>query len=436
MPKRKTNFENDLNPFRTVTDWKFGRGIHARGENIIVRGRVEYNRDPEHRGRIMVRVLEDGPEMRMSNSQLPRVSTFDLGWCDPLFSHASGMGFGSFVVPLVGSRVFVMYERGSKKNPVYFGGWFANSARRRRYGATKSTLTPPIVEFEDDPGYDEEGNPGKGGKYQYPPKPPPYHGYWEEEQGPEIPLELSEMVDHTPDMHLFFKTLKGASLLVKERDEAEELSLIDHMGAGLRISSNNVLSETGVTRRGRVSAWEHEPITLDNLSSEKHSLLLVDATRSGLEIESNIYGDDYLSLQTNPVQELKKNKELMSTRIAVELDEGEQRVRVIYVEDDSVVGHITFDAVANTLDIQGIERTRIFADEDIVLTTPRVKIYGDLDVEGDIRHLGGGKFTYLDNDTEPYGSPTRNFWTHKEPNVPQPQYDPEARAKLNETRWW
>ena len=73
MPsKHKSLFEYDLNPFKTVTDWKFGQGIYKRGDNIIVRGRVEYNRDPEHRGRVMVRTLEDGPEMRITNPQLPR----------------------------------------------------------------------------------------------------------------------------------------------------------------------------------------------------------------------------------------------------------------------------------------------------------------------------------------------------------------------------
>lgn len=436
----KSLFQDDLNPFKTVTDWRFGRGTHTRGDSIIVRGRVEYNRDPEHRGRVMVRVLEDGPEMRISNPQLPRVATFDLGWCDPMFTHSSGMGFGSFSVPVVGARVFVMYERGAEENPVYFGGWFANTPRKRRYGVTRSTLTPPIVEFEDDPGYTAEGEPGAGGKYQYPPKPAPYHGDWQEEQGPELPLELSEMLDHTPDTHLFFKTLKGASLIVKERDEAEEFSLVDHMGAGLHISSHTLLSEEGVTRRGRVTAWEHEPITLDNLSKESHSLLLVTATKSGMEIESNIYGADSLAIQVHPEQDIKKNTEVMPTRVAVELDEGEQRVRILYMEQGEEVGSITFDAAGRHLEIQGIERTRIFASEDIVLSSPKVRILGDVDIEGEIRHMGGKKFTFLGNDMEPYGSQTRNYWPFRESTNPYPyhdsKYDRKAATKSNERRWW
>ena len=250
-----------------------------------------------------------------------------------------------------------------------------------------------------------------------------------------MPLELSEMIDHTPDTQLLFKTLKGASFIVKERDEAEEFSLIDRLGAGLRISSNTMLSEEGVVRRGRVSATEHAPMTLDNLSNARHTMSLLTATRTGLEIENNTYGDDSLRVQIHPEHPYTKNPELMDTRIAVELDEGEQRVRIVYMEDGLAIGQIDFDAVAKTLDIQGIERTRITADEDIVLTAPKVKIYGDLDVEGEIRHLGGKKFTFLDNDMEPYGSQTRNFWTHREA-YPQPYSDPKVPKQFNASRWW
>ena len=108
----------DRDALAHLLDWKFGRGIHKRDRFFAVRGVVEYNRDPEHRGRIMVRVLEDGPEMKLGKNEQPRVSTFELGWCDPMFTHGSGMGFGAFTVPPVGARVFVMYERGSDDNPL------------------------------------------------------------------------------------------------------------------------------------------------------------------------------------------------------------------------------------------------------------------------------------------------------------------------------
>ncbi len=270
----------DLAPKRDLAlaelvDWKYGKGIHRRDRNFVVRGVVEYNRDPEHRGRVMVRVLEHGPEMKLGKNHEPRVATFDLGWCSPLFSQGAGMGFGSYNVPPVGARVFVLYERGARENPVYFGGWYANAARQRRYGVTKTTLEPPKVP-EGEPGFDADGH--AGGEYAYPPKPAPYGGEWTAEQRPEIPLELVEMEDHTPDIQLFFKTLKGAALMVKERDEVEEFSIVDRLGAELRFESNTVLRDDGITRRGMNSATQLEPMGLDSLVSPAQNVEIVTDT--------------------------------------------------------------------------------------------------------------------------------------------------------------
>jgi hypothetical protein len=420
-------------------DWFYGTGLHRKDFYAVVRGVVEYNRDPQHRGRVMVRVLEDGPEFKINKEKKsePRKATFDLGWCSPMFGMGSGAGFGAFTVPPVGSRVYVMYERGNYQQPLYFGGWVANAPARRRYGATKTTLEPPVKEAEGDPGYSEEGEFGEEYGLKYPPKPPPYQGWWEEEQGPEIALELTEMIDHVPDSQLLFKTLKGASLLVKERDEAEELILTDRLGAELRFSSNTPITENEVLRRGRASATKHEPITLDNLAFESHTMSLLTASRTGLEVANTSDGaDDSLHVQIHPEHPYTKNPELMDTRIAVELDEGERRVRLIYKEDGVVTGQLEFDAVAKTINLEGLEHIHLDCDTDIVLTAPKVKILGDLDVEGEIRHLGGEKFVFIDNDMEPYGSQFRNHWTHKLPNVPQPQHDPIAEEQLNERRWW
>jgi phage baseplate assembly protein gpV len=346
----------------------------------------------------------------------------------------AGAGFGSFMVPPVGARVYVLYERGDPENGVYFGGWFANSDRQRKYGATDTTLNPPKKQFDEDEGFDEDGK--SGGNLLYPPKPPPYQGQWTVEQGPEIPLELVEMIDHTPDSQLLFKTLKGASMLVRERDEAEDLALTDRLGAELRFESNTELLEEGVLRRGRVSALKHKPMTLDNLAFARHTMSLVTAARSGLEVEHDTEQGDSLRMQLHAEHPYIKNPELLDTRVAVEMDESEQRVRVIYKEGGEEVGAFEFDAISQTLSIVGMPQTRVTADSDITLEAPKVRIVGDLDVDGEIRHIGGKKYTFLENDLEPYGAPTRNYWPHSDTNIPQPYRDQKAIAQSNERRWW
>lgn len=414
-------------------DWKQGVGVHAQDRVAIRRGIVEYNRDPTRRGRVKVRIAEDGPEISEQNKGKVRKATLHLAWYLPLFGLGAGTGFGAFTVPPVGARVYVMYERAHPDMGVYFGGWYANPYRQRRYGVTESTLTPPLKQFENQEGYNEEGD--AGGQFALPPKETVYQGHWTEEQGPELPLELREMVDHTPDSQMIFKTLKGASMMIKERDEAEELIITDRLGAEIRFQANTELIEDGVLRRGRSSATMHEPMGLDKLVTGSHLTTFLNPAGVGMTMESHVFEDDSLRIQVHPEQEEIRNPELMSTRLAVELDHGEKRVRILQLTNDIVTGEITFDVAAQKLDIRGIKRTQITAEEEVTIEAAKIRVLGDLDVEGEIRHLGGKKLTFLENDNEPYGSQTRNFWTHKSVSPP-PYDDKKAAEQLNERRWW
>lgn len=372
-------------PGENAADWEKGKGVHARDRHDIRRGVVEFNRDPDHRGRVMVRTIHDGPEMKITKPTDPRKATFSLGWCNPMFSSGAGMDFGSFNVPPVGARVFVMYEHGDPESGVYFGGWFAHSPEPRRYGATETTLTPPNKRKPEDTGYGPDGS--SGGDFYYPPRPTRYQGFWNEQQGPERPLELAEMVDHTPDTQMYFKTLKGASLIIKERDEAEELILTDRLGAELRFESHTSLLEDGVLRRGRASATQHEPLSLDNAAYDRHRVALLANNRSGLEIVNSASEDDSVILQSHLGTAVRKNvHERHPDRVSVELDPGEKRLQILYTEDGVEKGALTFDLVAQKLQVKGLDNLSLVSDQSVSIAAQRVEIDGDLDVNGDIRH--------------------------------------------------
>jgi len=395
-------------PMHLAMDWAQGTGVHSRKRTAVYRGVVEYNRDPDHRGRVKVRVAENGPEYSQQNPSQPRCPTLSLPWAAPMFGHSTGMGFGAFTVPAVGARVYVMYERAHPEQPLYFGGWYANATRRKRYGVTGTTLEPPRKEFDEQPGYNETGL--LGGDFMYPPRPTEYQGHWEEEQGPELPLELVDMVDHTPDTQLLFKTLKGASLLVKERDEVEEMVLTDRLGAELRFESNTPLLENGVLRRGRVSATQHKPMSLDNLSHFTHNVSLMNAVRSGLEISSGTIGDDNaIKLDIHPEQTQKKNVELFDTRVAMELDPGEDRIKLLYREEGEDLGYILFDRVGRKLDIVGMQSMSISSTEEIDIRAPKIKLTGDIDIEGEVSYFGNQKSVFIEADMEPCATPFRNY---------------------------
>lgn len=397
-PRLPGTFGLDIDTNKRVTEVLRGEGNYKADRHAIYRGVVEYNRDPQHRGRVMVRTLEHGPEMQISNEELPRVATFDLGWCEPLFGLGAGMGYGAFSVPPVGSRVFVMYLRSNPETPVYFGGWYANTVRQRRYGDTKTTITPP-----KDPITGED---------KYPSKPSPSWGFWDEEQGPEIPLENFETDDDRPDIHWVFKTLKGASLMIKERDYNEELVITDRQGAELRFES----ATDDLYRRPRASSNIHKLIGRDNLV-HNHQVLLTDAIRQGLAVENHSEGES-LVIRSNSLPNNSKTPDLYDDALSVELDKDQGRLRIRYLEDGVEIGAIELDAFARRFNIRGIDNIDIDSDHSIRLKAPSVVIEGDLVVKGEVLQEGENKHIYLDNDTEPYGAPTRNFRLHNNKKSP------------------
>ncbi|OPX34351.1 MAG: hypothetical protein B1H11_11045, partial [Desulfobacteraceae bacterium 4484_190.1] len=100
------------NPFAYFLDTLRANGLEAFGRYYSVyRGEVVDNQDPEEQGRILVKV----PSL-FGDDALP-------DWAWPR-AGVAGDGHGVFAVPTVGSRVWVSFEAGDPKMPVYDGGWW------------------------------------------------------------------------------------------------------------------------------------------------------------------------------------------------------------------------------------------------------------------------------------------------------------------------
>jgi len=97
----------------------------------LYRGTVLNNVDPMQIGRIMATV----PDV---------IGTTPSTWampCAPL----AGPQMGVFVVPPVGSGVWIQYERGDPDYPVWVGGWWANAAHTSALAHGGAPSDPNIV---------------------------------------------------------------------------------------------------------------------------------------------------------------------------------------------------------------------------------------------------------------------------------------------------
>jgi len=425
-----------MNPASVISlagDWLFGEGSFSINRIVLVRGVVDHNRDPQHRGRVLVRILEDGPEMGIEDPTKPRVSTFELDWCTPMFSQGGGMGFGAFNVPYVGAKVFVLHERGVATNPVYFGGWIANPSKRKRYGVTKTTLETPVKHDEDEVGY------GPDEQHRFPPRPVEYHNWWEEQQGPELPLEARQMEDHTPDTQVMFKTYKGASMVVKERDEDEEVILTDRLGAELRFESHvsRVKLEEGedpvatplqIIRRKLGSGTQQESFGAGAAYNGEHRVRLVNAGGAGLDIHVNAAVASRATLQSHSGYDTAIDS--AADKAAIQLDQGEKKVTLVLKESGVDKGRIEIDAVGSIIKVTGLQNVEVRADSDIVLVAPNIRIKGNVTLDGEFRHTSPDQLTLVNNKMNPFKSPVTNLSSLSNINIPS--FEPDSQRFIND----
>lgn len=97
------------------------------------RARVETNLDPQHLGRVKVRVPQlHGIPNGENASEV--IANEDLPWAFPVTPVGAGADHGSMIVPETGDYVFVTFENGDRHSPIYFGGCYGIPTEPKQYG--------------------------------------------------------------------------------------------------------------------------------------------------------------------------------------------------------------------------------------------------------------------------------------------------------------
>lgn len=150
---------------------------------------VEDTNDPLKLGRVRIRIpaLHGGTKdntFYVENEALP--------WAKPAILNGAGNDVGQFIIPTKGTRVFVTFEYNSRQHPIYFGGVVTN--------VKKSTK-----EYNDNS---------------------------EVFDGQEFIISTDDRIKDIDGeaYQVIYKSFKGATILVNDKDGEETLKIIDAAG--------------------------------------------------------------------------------------------------------------------------------------------------------------------------------------------------------------
>lgn len=166
---------------------------------------VEDTNDPLKLGRVRIRIpsLHGGNENNsfyLDNSSLP--------WAKPAILNGAGNDVGQFIIPTKGTRVFVSFEYNDKSKPIYFGGVLTKIGNSfKEYNDNEETFSGKTFTISSN------------------------------DRITDIDGEAYQVI---------YKSFKGATILVNDKDGEETLKIID--AAGQQITMKNS-SEYALPRR-------------------------------------------------------------------------------------------------------------------------------------------------------------------------------------------
>ncbi len=258
-------------------------------------GIVAYTKDPEHLGRVQVRVHEiHGVKEDIPDDHLPWAYLTSLGGGFP--------DGGSHIPPPIGATVLVVFEHGDPNRPWVLGGVPKRTTSKWRYGTTGASA-----------------------------------GIWQPkaDDTTDVPREVRSVAEEA--VNVVLKTPKGATVLIDERDGLEALKIIDRSGQVVELDSpvTSAANAGNGERRGTRVAPSGVPDSSMGPSGAK--IKVTDLAGQTITMTAKA-GSESITL-------VDKKGQI----ILMEAGAGQQRIRLQsssgnYIEINSVTGVITIKA--------------------------------------------------------------------------------------------
>ncbi|AWD93032.1 baseplate hub and tail lysozyme [Bacillus phage vB_BceM-HSE3] len=290
----------------------------------MIRGIVEDNRDPLRIGRLKVRVytLHGLPENKgVEYSYIP---TDHLPWSHPISAYGGFQDGGSYIVPPVGAQVWVSFDGGDPNKPLYIGGYMTSKDSKPK-----------------DMGHDES-----------------LAGKWRTKEGLADSPEDVWMNNPTdePCMDILYKSPKGHTIAMDNKDEEESFSFIDRIGQIFKFKAPTV---KGTKRRGTATADDVESeFTYEDLKDKKAIVYLKDFSGQLIKMVSEYLKErlEFVSISKDKKRQslaqfssskdstntmlLSEDKEL-GNKIYLEMNATDLTMYIVMTSNDTVVNRIS-----------------------------------------------------------------------------------------------
>jgi hypothetical protein len=332
---------------------------------------VEYNADPLQLGRVVVRVpLVHKPEYGVTM----------LPWARPCSPFGGGPGYGSYMIPPVGSRVWVMFESGDELYPVWLGTWVSNPVVERKM------LRDTLNEYPKKP----------SAMAPNPTKP------WTSPAAPGLPKEAQGQMGNRPEIYVPFKSPKGAALVIDDRDGKEQLAIYDRLGQVILFDGPISIggNYNNQSRRSNQKAQDGDTVPLDRGQSKEGRILIADVGGQSIELKSTLDASTFETrewagkIRISSRQPIIPEQEAGAAPTRTEIKGGPPETEgknAVVVELSGADNKLTID-----LSVEGSITTSVHIDaasgnitidtpNSILLKSSQIKLDGDVSITGTLK---------------------------------------------------
>lgn len=327
-------------------------------------GYIEYINDPMHLGRVKVRI----PAV---SSYAKNTSTEQLPWAYVVQTFGGGHDFGSKVIPPVGSKAIIIFENGNKLFPLVMGVIDSVPSEYTPLGRDSAKELPT----------------GEISMSASPTEPIPSY------PGTEGPAEFLQQVNYRPERIVPFKSMKGATLDIEERDEVEHFNVVDRSGQGIfmdspiraKASDNEIypVNTNNFAQRGMRTSKDGDPLPIESTITDGAEVAIIDIGGQSITLKTkkNSNGIKIISKQgdydTDSREVISGNKETLGkASVILDMSSGNKQFSLEIIEDGKIKSKLLIDGNTGSISIEASALLKINA-ENIILD-------GDVSISGNL----------------------------------------------------